>query len=120
MTDISDSRRRSEMMDGIKGGNTAPEIAVRCIAHKLRFRPHRNGLPAAPTSSSRAAALRYSRTGASVIGTTNANLLNQGNDETDMPFPRSVSGSRSIWYIVKCCGVKISPSQEMIFLAQDN
>ena len=101
MTDISDSRRRSEMMDGIKGGNTAPEIAVRCIAHKLRFRPHRNGLPAAPTSSSRAAALRYSRTGASV-GTTNADILNRGNDETDMPFPRATSRSRTIWCTVKC------------------
>ena len=50
MTDIVDSRRRSEMMAGIKARDTAPEIAVRCIAHKLglRFRLHRKELPGRP------------------------------------------------------------------------
>ena len=50
MTDIVNRRRRSEMMAGIKGRDTAPEIAVRCIAHKLgfRFRLHRKELPGRP------------------------------------------------------------------------
>lgn len=50
MTDIVDSRRRSEMMAGIKARDTVPEIAVRCIAHKmgLRFRLHRKELPGRP------------------------------------------------------------------------
>ena len=50
MTDIVNSRRRSEMMAGIKGRDTTPEIAVRCIAHKLglRFRLHRKELPGRP------------------------------------------------------------------------
>ena len=50
MIDIVNRRRRSEMMAGIKGRDTAPEIAVRCIAHKLgfRFRLHRKELPGRP------------------------------------------------------------------------
>ena len=50
MTDIVDSRRRSEMMAGIKGRNTRPELVVRRIAHKLglRFRLHRKDLPGRP------------------------------------------------------------------------
>lgn len=50
MTDIVDSRRRSEMMGGIRGRNTAPELAVRRIAHRmgLRFRLHRKDLPGRP------------------------------------------------------------------------
>ena len=50
MMDIVDSMRRSEMMAGIKRRDTAPEIAVRCIAHKLglRFRLHRKELPGRP------------------------------------------------------------------------
>lgn len=50
MTDIVDNRRRSEMMAGIKARDTAPEIAVRCIAHELglRFRLHRKELPGRP------------------------------------------------------------------------
>ena len=50
MTDIVDSRRRSEMMAGIKGWDTKPELIVRRIAHKLglRFRLHRKDLPGRP------------------------------------------------------------------------
>ena len=50
MTDIVDSKRRSEMMAGIRDRGTAPEIAVRRIAHRmgLRFRLHRNDLPGRP------------------------------------------------------------------------
>ena len=50
MTDIVDAQRRSEMMAGIRGQNTAPELAVRRIAHRmgLRFRLHRNDLPGRP------------------------------------------------------------------------
>ena len=36
MTDIVDSRRRSEMMAGIKGRNTAPKRAVRRVARDRR------------------------------------------------------------------------------------
>ena len=50
MTDIVDSKRRSEMMARIRGRDTTPEIAVRRIAHRmgLRFRLHRNDLPGRP------------------------------------------------------------------------
>ena len=50
MTDIVDSRRRSELMAGIRGHDTAPELAVRRIAHRmgLRFRLHRKDLPGRP------------------------------------------------------------------------
>lgn len=50
MTDIVDPKRRSEMMAGIRSQNTAPELAVRRIAHRmgLRFRLHRKGLPGRP------------------------------------------------------------------------
>ena len=50
MTDIVDSKRRSELMANIRGRDTAPELAVRCIAHRmgLRFRLHRNDLPGRP------------------------------------------------------------------------
>ena len=50
MTDIVDSRRRSEMMAGIKGRDTKPELVVRRIAHRLglRFRLHRRDLPGRP------------------------------------------------------------------------
>ncbi len=50
MTDIVDSRRRSELMAGIRSRDTAPEIAVRRIAHRmgLRFRLHRKDLPGRP------------------------------------------------------------------------
>ncbi len=50
MTDIVDSRRRSELMAGIRSRNTTPELAVRRIAHRmgLRFRLHRTDLPGRP------------------------------------------------------------------------
>ena len=50
MTDIVDGRRRSELMAGIRGQDTAPERAVRSIAHGLglRFRLHRKDLPGRP------------------------------------------------------------------------
>ena len=50
MTDIVDSQRRSELMEGIRGHNTAPEMTVRRIAHRmgLRFRLHRKDLPGRP------------------------------------------------------------------------
>ena len=50
MTDIYDSKRRSELMAGIRSRGTAPELAVRRIAHGmgLRFRLHRKDLPGRP------------------------------------------------------------------------
>ena len=50
MTDIVDSKRRSELMAGIRGRDTAPELAVRRIAHSmgLRFRLYRKDLPGRP------------------------------------------------------------------------
>ena len=50
MTDIVDSKRRSELMAGIKGQDTAPERKVRRIAHRmgLRFRLHCKNLPGHP------------------------------------------------------------------------
>ena len=50
MTDIVDSTRRSAIMARIRGRDTAPEIAVRRIAHRmgLRFRLHRKDLPGSP------------------------------------------------------------------------
>lgn len=50
MTDIVDNKRRSEMMSRIRAYDTAPELAVRHIAHRmgLRFRLHRKDLPGRP------------------------------------------------------------------------
>ncbi|MCY4054439.1 MAG: DNA mismatch endonuclease Vsr [Cyanobacteria bacterium MAG CAR4_bin_6] len=50
MTDIVNTKRRSELMAGIRGRDTAPELAVRRIAHRmgLRFRIHRKDLPGRP------------------------------------------------------------------------
>ena len=50
MTDIVNSQRRSELMASVRGRDTAPELAVRRIAHRmgLRFRLHRNDLPGRP------------------------------------------------------------------------
>ena len=50
MTDIVDSRRRSEMMSRIRGKDTVPELIVRRVAHRmgLRFRLHRRDLPGRP------------------------------------------------------------------------
>lgn len=48
--DIVSPQRRSEMMSGIRGRDTKPEIAVRRLAHRLgyRFRLHRRDLPGTP------------------------------------------------------------------------
>jgi DNA (cytosine-5)-methyltransferase 1 len=50
LADIVDSKRRSELMAGIRSQDTAPELAVRRIAHDLglRFRLHRKDLPGRP------------------------------------------------------------------------
>lgn len=50
MTDIVAPRRRSELMAGIRARDTAPELSVRRIAHRmgLRFRLHRKDLPGRP------------------------------------------------------------------------
>lgn len=50
MTDIVDKATRSRMMAGIRGGNTAPEIALRRALHArgLRFRLHVKNLPGKP------------------------------------------------------------------------
>ena len=50
MTDIVSPEKRSEMMSGIRGRNTKPEIIVRRLLHKLgyRFRLHRKDLPGKP------------------------------------------------------------------------
>ena len=52
MTDIVDSKRRSELMAGIRGRDTAPERAVRRIARRmeLRFRLHQKYLRGYPGS----------------------------------------------------------------------
>ena len=50
MTDIVDSKRRSKWMAEIRGRDTAPELTVRRIAHRmgLRYRLHRRDLPGRP------------------------------------------------------------------------
>ena len=50
MTDIVDTKRRSEMMARIRGRDTGPELLVRRVAHRmgLRFRLHRRDLPGRP------------------------------------------------------------------------
>ena len=50
MIDNVDSQRRSELMANIRGSDTAPECAVRRIAHRmgLRFRLRRKNLPGRP------------------------------------------------------------------------
>ena len=50
MNDVVDSKRRSELMAGIRSRDTSPELAVRRIAHGmgLRFRLHRKNLPGRP------------------------------------------------------------------------
>jgi DNA mismatch endonuclease, patch repair protein len=50
VADIVDRARRSEMMARIGPRNTAPEMVVRRIAHRLgyRFRLHRKDLPGRP------------------------------------------------------------------------
>lgn len=48
--DIVSRKTRSRMMSGIRGKNTAPEMLVRSIAHRLglRFRLHDRRLPGCP------------------------------------------------------------------------
>jgi DNA mismatch endonuclease, patch repair protein len=50
MTDIVSSQKRSEMMSGIRGRNTRPELQVRSWLHAggFRFRLHRKDLPGSP------------------------------------------------------------------------
>ena len=47
MADIVSPEKRSDMMSGIRGKNTKPEIIVRSLLHRLgyRFRLHRKDLP---------------------------------------------------------------------------
>ena len=48
--DVVNSIKRSQMMSGIKGKNTKPELFVRSYLHAagFRFRLHRNDLPGRP------------------------------------------------------------------------
>lgn len=48
--DIVTPDKRSQMMAGIKGKHTKPELAVRRLVHKMgfRFRLHRRDLPGTP------------------------------------------------------------------------
>lgn len=48
--DIVSAKQRSQMMAGIKGKGTRPELAVRRIAHGMgfRYRLHRRDLPGTP------------------------------------------------------------------------
>jgi DNA mismatch endonuclease, patch repair protein len=48
--DIVSPAKRSQMMSGIRGKNTRPELVVRSVAHRLglRFRLHRKELPGRP------------------------------------------------------------------------
>ena len=48
--DVVSSVKRSEMMSGIRGRNTRPELQVRAYLHArgLRFRLHRKDLPGRP------------------------------------------------------------------------
>jgi DNA mismatch endonuclease, patch repair protein len=50
MPDIVSKAKRSEMMSGIRGKNTRPEIIIRSALHKagFRFRLHTGALPGKP------------------------------------------------------------------------
>jgi DNA mismatch endonuclease (patch repair protein) len=50
VADIVSKRKRSEMMSGIKGRDTQPEVIVRSFLHRagLRFRLHDRKLPGRP------------------------------------------------------------------------
>jgi DNA mismatch endonuclease (patch repair protein) len=50
VTDIVSPEKRSDMMSGIRGKNTKPEITVRRLLHRLgyRFRLHRKDLAGRP------------------------------------------------------------------------
>ncbi len=48
--DVVSQAKRSEMMSGVRGKDTRPELAVRRLVHALdhRFRLHRRDLPGCP------------------------------------------------------------------------
>ncbi|OYY43025.1 MAG: very short patch repair endonuclease [Rhodospirillales bacterium 24-66-33] len=50
MTDVVSAKVRSQMMAGIRGKNTKPELTIRSILHRLgyRFRLHVRDLPGRP------------------------------------------------------------------------
>jgi DNA mismatch endonuclease (patch repair protein) len=50
MADIVDSKRRSEIMSSIRSKDSAPELLVRSIVHRLgyRYSLHRRDLPGTP------------------------------------------------------------------------
>lgn len=50
MADIVSPEKRSDMMSGIRGKDTKPEIIIRGLLHRLgyRFRLHRKTLPGRP------------------------------------------------------------------------
>ncbi|AMO67334.1 MULTISPECIES: very short patch repair endonuclease [Spongiibacteraceae] len=50
MTDVVSPKKRSEMMSGIRGKNTKPELIVRQELHRrgFRYRLHHKGLPGKP------------------------------------------------------------------------
>ena len=50
MPDIVSKEKRSEMMAGIKGRNTKPELLIRRLLHSMgfRYRLHRKDLPGKP------------------------------------------------------------------------
>lgn len=50
MVDVFTKEKRSEIMSRVKGKDTAPELLVRSLIHRLgfRFRLHRNDIPGKP------------------------------------------------------------------------
>lgn len=50
MADMVSPEKRSDMMAGIRGNDTKPEIIMRSLLHRLgyRFRLHRKDLPGRP------------------------------------------------------------------------
>jgi len=50
MIDVVDHKTRSQMMSGIRGKNTRPEIRIRSLLHRqgFRFRIHVDSLPGKP------------------------------------------------------------------------
>ena len=102
LVDIVDSRRRSEMMAGIKGRNTGPEFVFRQIAYRLglRLRLHRKDLLGLPDLVLPRRGLTVFVHGCFWHQHDGCDLLSRGADETDMPLRRVASGSRPIWCII--------------------
>jgi DNA mismatch endonuclease (patch repair protein) len=50
MTDVFDTKKRSEIMSSVKNKDTKPELIVRKLLHSMgyRFRLHRKDLPGSP------------------------------------------------------------------------